>query len=100
MTVTSEVLDSKLPNSEKETHRLRDESVILIIAGSESTARTLSTLVYHVLSDLEVLNALREELDQALPDATQSVELTRMERLPYLVRWPSVAREIINQADS
>lgn len=57
-----------LPEKEKETKRLADEAMVLLIAGSETTASTLVALVYHLLADRALLGRLRAELATALPD--------------------------------
>lgn len=85
LTVFNEVLDSKLPDSEKETLRVRDEAIILTIAGSETTARTLSYAVYWLLANSDVLAKLQAELDEAFPGGINEISLAKVEQLPFLV---------------
>lgn len=84
-TIFSEVLNSSLPESEKQNARIGDEAMILVIAGTESTSKTLSRAVYSVLDDSKVLSELQKELDAASPDPSQEMPLAKAEALPYLV---------------
>lgn len=61
-----------------------DEAQILTIAGSDTTARTLLALMYHVLSDPAMLNRLRRELESAIPDADQMPDPAKLDQLPFL----------------
>lgn len=81
----SDILDSNLPPQEKETQRIADEAFVVIIAGSESTARTISVMVYHTLANPDILQRLRAELDEAIPNANAETPLTTVEALPYLM---------------
>ncbi|KAF2096018.1 cytochrome P450 [Rhizodiscina lignyota] len=78
------MLDSRLPESEKETQRIADEALILVIAGTESTSRTLSTAIYHILTQPAILSNLRDELDKAIPDSNAEIPVAKAELLPYL----------------
>lgn len=77
-----EIRDSDLPPEQKTLHRLADEGNILIGAGSETTAQTLSILFYHLLENPEMIVRLREEIDGVDGDITWG----KLERLPFLVR--------------
>lgn len=85
-TMFSDVLDSKLPESEKTNPRVADEAVIVVVAGTESTSRTFSTGVYHLLANKDQLSKLQSELDEAIPDSNAEIPLAKAESLPYLVR--------------
>lgn len=82
-TVFHAVLDGKLPAEEKTLHRLCDEGQILLGAGSETTAKTLSTISYHLLRNPTLLTELRKELAMART-ADNSFNLTQLEQLPFL----------------
>lgn len=80
-TIFHQVLTSDLPAAELSLPRLTDEALTIIGAGTVTTAHTLTTIAYHLLSDPSKLERLRAEL------ATLSSECptwTQLEHLPYL----------------
>lgn len=83
----------KLPEKEKEIERFTDEAFVVMMAGGETTARALSSLVYHVVSNPRILSGLQQELDSAIPDLSQETPLTKLEALPYLVSNPFQHRD-------
>lgn len=80
-----ELRDSNLPPEEKTIDRLCDEGQILTGAGTETTAATLSQITFYLLSDKEVLNNLRAELQTVMPTPQYPISVTKLEQLPYLV---------------
>ena len=76
--------NSNLPDAEKSTARLRDEAIVLIGAGTDTTANTLAALTYHLLANPLILKKLKTELAEAIPDVETLPESTRIETLPYL----------------
>ena len=85
-TIFEELRDSDLPPEEKSISRLTAEALTLIGAGSETTATTLATLTFYLLSTPRVLQKLTAELDTAIPDVRSPPQLRELEQLPYLVR--------------
>ncbi|KIX97984.1 uncharacterized protein Z520_06063 [Fonsecaea multimorphosa CBS 102226] len=84
-TIFDSILDSDLPKAEKETERLWQEAQVMCIAGTETTAWTLSVLTFYLLSNPEVMRKLRDELELGIPDiSTADVEIKDLEKLPYL----------------
>ncbi|OAP56942.1 hypothetical protein AYL99_09054 [Fonsecaea erecta] len=84
-TIFDSILDSDLPDAEKENERLWHEAQVMCIAGTETTAWTLSVLSFYLLSNPEVMRKLRGELELAMPDVSaNSVEIKDLEKLPYL----------------
>jgi cytochrome P450 len=65
--------------------RLSDEGNILIGAGSETTAQILAVLSYYLISNPDVLEKLRKELETVMPDPNTPVKWQQLEQLPYLV---------------
>ncbi|CUA71973.1 Benzoate 4-monooxygenase [Rhizoctonia solani] len=49
-------------------HELYAEAVLLLIAGSDTTSNTLSSLCYHLAIDPELQQRLQAELDEHIPD--------------------------------
>lgn len=84
------VFDAMLqPNEEKHyesrtSTELIDEAALLIIAGSDTSAYTLTCATYYLLSTPLALTALREELDSA-KTAIQECNWEKIRKLPYLV---------------
>lgn len=57
--------------------------MVLVIAGSETTASTMAAIVYHVLADPKLLVRLKAELESVMP-TTDMVEPTALSGLPFL----------------
>jgi cytochrome P450 len=84
-TIFHEILQSDIPEPEKEVRRLTDEAMILVVAGSESTASTLVAITYHMLSEPESLARLKAELQSVMPTATEfPADPAALDGLPYL----------------
>ncbi|KAK8123755.1 trichodiene oxygenase [Apiospora kogelbergensis] len=81
--VFAELLNSPLlPKSDKAMKRLVGEGFTLLVAGTETTAATLTYLVYRLLSEPTILKRLQEDMGNVDPKWTQ------LERVPYL--WATV----------
>jgi hypothetical protein len=79
--VYSSVVDNPiLPPAEKSLLRLEQEGALLVLAGTESPARTLNVVFCHILANASILIKLREEL-RTVPESASWAEL---EKLPYL----------------
>lgn len=81
-TIFHELRDSDLPPSEKTMDRLCDEGQILTGAGSETTAKTLTTATFYLLEHKELFWKLKRELKEVTPEADTWLKLTQ---IPYLV---------------
>jgi cytochrome P450 len=80
--VYDSVLDSKvLPPEEKSLRRLQEEGALLVLAGTDSPAKSLSVIFYHLLANPEIMKRLRTELETL---ATPDPAWTELEKLPYL----------------
>jgi cytochrome P450 len=84
-TIIHELLESDLPAAEKSHSRLWQEGQIVIGAGADTTANTLTVTHFYVLDNPEVKRKLEAELIEALPDKYAPVKLNVVEKLPYLV---------------
>ena len=78
------MLQSDIPESEKQTKRLTDEAMVIVIAGSETTASTLAAIIYHVLADRRLFDRLRAELETALPDPNQLPDAAKLDSLQFM----------------
>ncbi|PVH94054.1 cytochrome P450 [Periconia macrospinosa] len=73
-----------LPPEEKTATRLQDEATLLVMAGTESTAKSLGIATFYILHQPEILSKLREELRVARLQAGPELPLARLLALPYL----------------
>ncbi|PVI06026.1 putative P450 monooxygenase, partial [Periconia macrospinosa] len=83
----SVIASSDLPAPELATPRLVDECFTLLGAGTITTAHTLATIVYYVLSHPAIKSRLEAELSglcSYLPDAPSRPGLKALEHAPYL----------------
>ncbi|KAI0406739.1 benzoate 4-monooxygenase cytochrome P450 [Xylaria palmicola] len=83
-TIFQDIFDSNLPESEKSLPRLNAEAAVILGAGTETTARTLSVTMYYLLENKKLLEQLRDELQVILPSVESSVTVAELEALPYL----------------
>ncbi|KAI4254729.1 MAG: hypothetical protein L6R42_007068, partial [Xanthoria sp. 1 TBL-2021] len=78
------LLGSNLPPQEKSADRMSSEGMGLLVAGSETTAQTLSITTYHMLANPDILAELRKQLENAIPEAGTLPPLAELEAVPYL----------------
>ncbi|KAL3424986.1 hypothetical protein PVAG01_04267 [Phlyctema vagabunda] len=86
-TIFHELLNSNLPEEEKETSRMAEEGVLVIAAGTDTTAWTLAVATYYLLSSPIILRTLKRELADAQkqePREDRTLPLNTLEHLPYL----------------
>ncbi|KAF3483738.1 cyrochrome P450 [Arthroderma uncinatum] len=83
-TLFDQIYDSRLSNEEKRPDRLTQEVRSIIGAGTETTSNCLSVISYHLLTNPEKLQRLRDELQNLESDPTAEVKLCLLEQLPYL----------------
>lgn len=83
--------ESDLIEVEKNRERLLQEAEQFIIAGSETTGNTLTMVTFHILRNPDTEARLRQELRSANVSFDQSLDITTLESLPFLVcrsdRW-------------
>lgn len=75
---------SDIPESEKQTRRLTDEAMVIVVAGSETTASTLASIMYHLLADRKLYSKLRTELETVMPDRYELPVASKLDGLPFL----------------
>ncbi|KAE9364044.1 cytochrome P450 [Stipitochalara longipes BDJ] len=85
-TIFHGLLSSSLPEPEKDPARLAEEASVLLAAGTDSSANTLSAITFHLLSSPRILQKLRKELETAIPDKNvrHFPSFSQVEQLPYL----------------
>lgn len=82
-TIFSELLESDMPASEKTNSRLTDEAVVLVGAGADTTAKTLTHLTYQLIKNPTVLEKLRAELRTKVRPGERP-SLSDLQQMPYL----------------
>lgn len=83
-TIFHELLTGDLPSEEKRLERLWQEGQIVVGAGTETTAWTLSATLFYVLDNPKIMSKLHKELTSAIPDPSERVSWNQLEKLPYL----------------
>lgn len=76
---------SNLPEDEKRPKRMAHEGFEILLAGSDTTARTMGIAAYHVMANPTIAQRLHEELKTVIPNPQDKVELKVLEGLPWLV---------------
>ncbi|MDI1490376.1 MAG: hypothetical protein OHK93_001578 [Ramalina farinacea] len=84
MTIFDALTDPSVPPEERSSARLADEGMILMIGGTETTARVLSTAAFQLYQDEHLLESLRKELRPVMPTPTSNVSWSELEQLPLL----------------
>ncbi|THC92774.1 hypothetical protein EYZ11_007735 [Aspergillus tanneri] len=79
------LINPKLPQEERSLHRLLDEQMAILGAGSESTTNTLTVAMFHLLNNGAIYLKLRRELEGIMPTPTSIARLSQTQHLPYLV---------------
>jgi cytochrome P450 len=80
------MLDSDMPEEEKNTKHLTLEVRTIVAAGTETSGNTLSVTIFHLLANPEKVKRLKDELvaaqknNNGLPPTYQELQ-----HLPYLV---------------
>ena len=80
-TIFHAILQSDLPPEEKSLDRLWQEGQTIVGAGTETTAWTMSVILYHVLSKPAIFQRLKAELKTVMKG--DEVSCSQLERLPY-----------------
>ena len=78
------IIDSKLLPQEKRVERIAQEGFGLVIAGSETMARSLAVATYHLLANKDVCIRLKMELEQLIPEPDVLPEHKVLQESPYL----------------
>lgn len=84
-TIFHEIIKSDLTPQDKAPARLAAEANLLLIAGTETTARTLAVIMFHLLDNPNVLRRLRAELAPHMECPGSVVPLATLEGNPYFV---------------
>lgn len=85
-TIFHALRDSDLPPEERSLERLVDEAEAFTGAGSETTAQTLTRLMFYLKQEPRTLQKLRQELDPVFAASSTPPTWSQLQKLPYLVR--------------
>lgn len=83
-TIFTSIIQSDIPKSEITVERLQHEAISVVGAGIETTMRTLTITVFHILDNPDVHKRLRQELIEAIPTPDQIPQWEALEKLPLL----------------
>ncbi|KAF7113807.1 hypothetical protein CNMCM5793_004862 [Aspergillus hiratsukae] len=78
--IFEDILRSDLPPQNKSETRLAQEMQVLVSAGSETTAKAITYILFYLLNDPATMQKLKAELETVGPDPP----LIQLEQLPYL----------------
>ncbi|KAM5374820.1 hypothetical protein ACJZ2D_006314 [Fusarium nematophilum] len=85
--------DPDIPSEEKTLDRLVDEGTTVIFAGTETTARSISVAMFHLLRDKSLLQKLRAEPSTVQQGPDGQWAYNKLETLPYLASLLRVQRD-------
>lgn len=83
-TIFEALTDPSVRPEERSPPRLADEGMILMVGGTETTARVLSMAAFTIYQDEHLLEKLREELRPVMPTPTSKASWSELEQLPFL----------------
>ncbi|UDD63902.1 hypothetical protein AFCA_011153 [Aspergillus flavus] len=78
-TIFHELFHSDIPDSEKHPGRMWQEGQIVIGAGTETTAWTLTATTFFILDNPNILSKLRKELAATMPNRYEKPSCREME---------------------
>ena len=76
----------ELPAEERTLGRLEDEGFVVLAAGTETTAYSLSVTMFYLLDNPAIFDRLFDELKVVMPNPAECPPLSVLENLPLLVR--------------
>ncbi|KAK4173318.1 putative cytochrome P450 E-class, group I [Triangularia setosa] len=71
-------------STRKNVEKIVRRATIISGAGSETTAQTLTGMLFYLKHVLDSLAKLREELDATIPNESAVLSWSRLQKLPYL----------------
>ena len=79
------IVNSDMPESERSDNRLASEAVVLLGAGTVTTARTLVFISYYILANPSIRTRLAKELQEPMSRYPEVVPTwAELERVPIL----------------
>lgn len=65
--------------------QIKDEAYSVLAAAADTTGNAMTVAAYNVVKNPGIYRTLVAELKDAFPDADDTLEYIKLERLPYLV---------------
>lgn len=84
-TIFQTILDSDRTPHLKTRDAMVSEGIVVVGAGSETTAQALNVITFFLYRDRHLLEQLRQELSDIQPQSDGLFPLSRLEKLPFLV---------------
>ena len=84
-TIFDALTDPSVPPQERSPRRVEDEGLIVVVAGTETTARTLTLAAFYICQSKTLSMKLRDELRLVMPTPFTEASWPQLEQLPYLV---------------
>lgn len=84
-TLLQNILNSNLPEEEKELERVSAEAMEIFSAGSITTSKSAAILMYNIIAHPEIHAELAKELKESMPNPMVMADLEVLETLPWLV---------------
>lgn len=78
--------DPSLPPEERTLGRLEDEGFVILAAGTETTAYSISVTMFYLLDNPNILSKLYDEIKGVMTNPAECPPLATLENLPLLVR--------------
>ncbi|KAG6358760.1 hypothetical protein INS49_012279 [Diaporthe citri] len=76
--------DPSLPAEERTLERLEDEGFVILAAGTETTAYSLSVTMFYLLDNPGIFSELYDEIKGVMPDPAECPPLATLENLALL----------------
>jgi cytochrome P450 len=86
-TMFTSLADPTLPPEERTLARLEDEGFVVLAAGTETTAYSLSVTLFHLLDNPAIFSKLYNEVMTVMPEPSSLPPLSALENLPLLVSF-------------
>ena len=76
--------DARKSRPELTVDQLSADTLLLLLAGTDTTSLTLAMATYRLLRDPNILRKLQAELREAMPRKDMQLEYAELEKLPFL----------------
>ncbi len=68
--------------------QIKDEAYSVLVAAADTTGNAMTVAAYNIVKNPDIYRTLVAELKDAFPNAADSLEYIKLEKLPYLVSTP------------
>lgn len=85
-TIFHKLIDTEDPSKTPPFMSLRDEALLMIFAGTDTSSNALTLGTVHILANPDIHMRLKSELLAAWPELLDRPRYEELDSLPYLVR--------------